>query len=134
MGALPYEQKFCVASTAYPDELHDIEEVSFQVNEYYKGAGPPTISVMIDQGSHQLNEGISYVLFLFRSNTPEGRAYWNNGCLIQGAQGLWAVDGSATRQMGEVNQYGKYRLEPMRSRSLPNRLSMRTVLFVLIGR
>ena len=41
MGALPYEQKFCVASTAYPNELHDIEEVSFQVNEYYKGAGPP---------------------------------------------------------------------------------------------
>ena len=89
-------------ATTYPDELHNIEEITFNVDEYYKGSGPQTISVMIDQGSHQLDEGTTYVLFLFRSDTAEGRAYWNDGYLIQGPQGLWTVNGeTATRQMGE---------------------------------
>ena len=92
--------------TAFPDQLHNIEEISFRVDEYYKGVGPQKISVMMDADLADdlaLEERVDYVLFLFRPDTAEGRAYWNEGYLVQGLrQGLWTVDGDrAVREVGD---------------------------------
>ena len=93
-------------ATAFPDQLHNIEQISFRVDEYYKGAGPQNISIMVDAGLADditLKEGVDYVLFLFQPDTAEGRAYWNEGYLIQGLlQGLWTVDRDrAVREVGD---------------------------------
>ena len=103
-------QKGLADAANYPEdlkELHagqvlDIKKVTFAVDEYYKGQGPSEITVMVGS-TVNLDVGTSYVLYLFQSDTEEGRAYWDNGYLVQGKQGLWVVDGdNATRQVGDV--------------------------------
>ncbi len=101
------------------DVMQEIKQVSFRVDEYYKGEGPESISIMMDAAltdpavrAISLQEGVSYVLFLFQPDSAEGKAYWNQGYLIQGIQqGVWEVNGDvAVRAVGserslELNQF-----------------------------
>ena len=111
-------EKALAVGSDYPDDLkalhaglvQRINKVSFRVDEYYKGTGPSEILVMLnadsstESGSNSsLQEGTDYVLFLFRSDTDEGKAYWDYGYLIQGSQGLWTVSGDrASRAAGSL--------------------------------
>ena len=48
-----------------------------------------------------LQEGVPYILFLFRPDSEEGKAYWDYGYLVQGNQGVWIVKGDrAVREFG----------------------------------
>lgn len=96
--------------TLHAGLVQQIDKVSFRVDEYYKGTGPSEIFVMLNADSgtgsgsnSSLQEGTDYVLFLFRSDTDEGKAYWDHGYLIQGSQGLWTVSGDrASRAAGSL--------------------------------
>ena len=108
------------------DVMQEIKQVSFRVDEYYKGEGPESISIMMDAvltdpavRAISLQEGVSYVLFLFQPDSAEGKAYWNQGYLIQGIQpGVWEVNGDvAVRAVGserslELNQFEDLPLTP----------------------
>ena len=103
-------EKVIAVGSDYPDDLRAlhaglvqrINKVSFRVDEYYKGTGSSEILVMLSEESI-LQEGTDYVLFLFRSDTDEGKAYWDYGYLIQGSQGLWTVSGDrAARSAGSL--------------------------------
>ncbi len=108
------------------DVMQEIKQVSFRVDEYYKGEGPESISIMMDAAltdpavrAISLQEGVSYVLFLFQPDSAEGKAYWNQGYLIQGIQqGVWEVNGDvAVRAVGserslELNQFEDLPLTP----------------------
>ena len=104
-----------VVSSDYPadlrslhaEQVHDIDKITFRVDEYYKGTGPKEITIMVSTSKNDLfgvNVGNSYVLYLFQSESAEGKAYWDQAYLVQGlAQGVWTVDGeNATRQIGDV--------------------------------
>lgn len=93
--------------TLHADLTQEIGKISFQVDEYYKGAGPSEIFVMSDDSALypwvDIEEGTDYILFLFRPDSDEGKAYWEQGYLIQGVQGLWTVEGDkANRDKGVV--------------------------------
>ena len=109
-------QKGLTDSRDYPENLKtlhagqvlDIKKFTFTVDQYYKGLGASEITIMVDTTGGapvSLDVGTTYVLYLFQSDTEEGRAYWDHGYLIQGWQGLWVVDGdNATRQIGDVRR------------------------------
>ena len=50
-----------------------------------------------------IDKGVSYVLYLFRPDSVEGKAYWDQGYLVQGLkQGVWIGNGdTATREVGD---------------------------------
>ena len=73
--------------------IQELEKVSFRVEEYYKGDGPQVIPVTVEPSILTLEQGTAYVLFLFQPATAEGRAYFDQGFLIHGFQGLWTVKG-----------------------------------------
>lgn len=80
----------------------DIKELTFNVDEYYKGEGPTSISIMVDVTGGapvSLDVGTSYVLYLF-----DGGDVWGDSYLVQALrQGVWVVDGeNATREVGDV--------------------------------
>ena len=91
--------------------IHYVDKITFRVDEYYKGDGPRTIPIMLSapsalgsENAISLEDGESYVLFLFQPDSVEGRSYWDNGYLVQGlGQGVWTVKGNlATR--GDASQ------------------------------
>ena len=93
--------------TLHADLTQEIGKTSFQVHEYYKGIGPSEIFVMSNDSALyprvNIEEGTDYILFLFRPDSDEGKAYWEQGYLIQGVQGLWTVEGDkANRDKGVV--------------------------------
>ena len=107
-------QKALTGSSDYPEDLKalhsgqtlDINKITFRVDEYYKGEGASEITIMVDTtggSAVSLDTETSYVLYLFQPDSEEGKAYWDQGYLVQGLQqGVWVVDGdTATRQVGE---------------------------------
>ena len=86
----------------HADQQLDIKQVTFRVDEYYKGEGSAEVTIMVDTTGGalvSLDVGTPYVLYLF-----EGGEFWDQGYLVQALQqGVWVVDGdNATRQVGEV--------------------------------
>ena len=102
------------------DVIDVVDRVTFRVDEYYKGSGPSEIPVWASPRDREpaagdrrprmivasgdeivLEEGVPYILFLFRSPSEEGKAYWDYGYLVHGIQGVWIVKGDrAVRQFG----------------------------------
>ena len=92
--------------TLHADLTQEIGKTSFQVHEYYKGIGPSEIFVMSNDSALyprvNIEEGTDYILFLFRPDSDEGKAYWEQGYLIQGVQGLWTVEGDKADRYGGI--------------------------------
>ena len=87
------------------DVIQVVDRVTFRVDEYYKGSGPSEIPVWVGTRFGEplisLKEGVPYVLFLFRPDSEEGKAYWDHGYLVHGNQGVWiAKEDRAVREFG----------------------------------
>ena len=110
------------AKIRYADLVVNIDKITFRVDEYYKGAGSDEITIMADPEVRTLEPGVTYVLFLFQSPSPEGRTYWENGYLIQGWQGLWKTEGTNAVRVADSETVA---LDKFTRYELPNELPSR---------